>query len=786
MKQTLLLLLLCSGLAMAQQRYSSIRIPLSESVDVATVARLGFPLEEARVKPGNSIELWAGDDDRRLLEKHGIAYSVLIPEWDRHYADRMRGERLPSMQALVGSRAAQFRLGSMGGHLTLEEFYQELDRMRAAAPALLSANDTIGRTIEGRPIVAVTLTASPDSASPSVLYTALHHAREPEGLMALMYFMWYLIEQYPGNPEIHKLLDRAALVFVPVVNPDGYAYNQAQKPQGGGMWRKNRRPFGPAFGVDLNRNYGYRWGNDNTGSSPDSSRDNYRGPSGFSEAETATLRDFCNRKHFQYALNYHTYGNLLIFPWGYSDRDTRDSVLFRSLSERLTLHNRYTWGTGRQTVNYLTNGDSDDWMYGDTTAHRPIIALTPEIGNYPENFWAPPSRILALADEQLEANIQLAHMAVPHVRLATSDVQEDATGVTLLLGFAGATATGRIDSLSVVVDGPLVDTDPSRAAVVFPQTDPLALRLAKLPGVTSNGDPVRVFLTISTDESVMRDSVFFHIGNAQTLLADGAEQSDVLWVAGGRWGRQANDKARGGFCYTESPAGNSINRDSSFLTLRRPLDLRTYVAAQLRFVTKWFIESNNDYGLVEVRAGSDAWTPLTGRYTSKAYGASKQVPVNTPGYDGLRRSWADETMDLTPWCGRDSVQLRFNFQSDEGTVFDGWLVDSIAVLAWQSAISHTADVPAPALLHLSPNTPNPFASSTQLVCTLSNPATLRVQLRDALGRLVRTLIDGQQSAGQFVLHIDEPLAPGVYMCTAEIGEGTHRETAVRMVVKVRR
>ena len=58
--------------------------------------------------------------------------------------------------------------------------------------------------------------------------------------------------------EVSYLVDNRELYFVPVINPDGYAYNEQISPNGGGMWRKSRRNNGGGiYGVDLNRNYGY-------------------------------------------------------------------------------------------------------------------------------------------------------------------------------------------------------------------------------------------------------------------------------------------------------------------------------------------------------------------------------------------------------------------------------------------------------------------------------------------------------------------------------------------------
>ena len=73
-------------------------------------------------------------------------------------------------------------------------------------------------------------------------------------------------------------------------------------------------------GVDLNRNYGYEWGHDDEGSSAFPGSDTYRGPSPFSEPETQAMKFLCAiTMIFKLALNFHSYGNLVVYPWGFND-----------------------------------------------------------------------------------------------------------------------------------------------------------------------------------------------------------------------------------------------------------------------------------------------------------------------------------------------------------------------------------------------------------------------------------------------------------------------------------
>ena len=248
--------------------------------------------------------------------------------------------------------------------------------MHQQYPGLIGQKEAIGdfTTYEGRPIYMTKIGKGEGNNRPEILYTSLHHSREPMSMTQLIYYMWYVLENYDNHPLVQQLVDHVDMYFVPVVNPDGYIYNSINHPDGGGLWRKNRRLNADGtFGVDLNRNYGFKWGFDDFGSSPNPGSEVYRGTSAFSEPETQAIRFLCTNRKFKIALNYHSYGNFLIYPFGYTDESFAEYESFDQLAEVLTNQNHYVYGTGVETVAYLTNGDSDDWMYGDMDEKRPDI-----------------------------------------------------------------------------------------------------------------------------------------------------------------------------------------------------------------------------------------------------------------------------------------------------------------------------------------------------------------------------------------------------------------------------
>lgn len=78
------------------------------------------------------------------------------------------------------------------------------------------------------------------------------------------------------------------------------------------FWDKTTKEIG----IDLNRNYGLGFGRDNKGSFNKVCHFDYRGPHAWSEPEVRAMRDLViSFPKMRFALNFHAYGNLLIFPF---------------------------------------------------------------------------------------------------------------------------------------------------------------------------------------------------------------------------------------------------------------------------------------------------------------------------------------------------------------------------------------------------------------------------------------------------------------------------------------
>lgn len=325
----------------------------------------GFDLAEADAQTG-VVEVIAHAEELETLRALGIPYNVKIANLETY------------AQAL---RARDY----LDHFFDYERTLEELVIAQAIYPDLMQLVD-IGdswektQNLAERDLWAVKISdnVAVDENEPEVLIMALHHAREIITPSIMLDFMHTLLTGYGQDPDITYLVNHRQIWLIPVVNPDGleYVFNSDL------WWRKNRRNNGDGtFGVDLNRNYGFKWGLNNIGSSANPNSETYRGTEAFSEPEIAAIRDFVSARRFRASLSYHAFGNLMIYPWGYASEITPDHHSFVALADSLVAYNNFAPGLSIQTVGYFVNGDSDDWLYGEQSTKNKILALTPEVGN---------------------------------------------------------------------------------------------------------------------------------------------------------------------------------------------------------------------------------------------------------------------------------------------------------------------------------------------------------------------------------------------------------------------
>ncbi len=324
--------------------------------------------------------------EKRQLEELGFATETLLEDADA-FAQQLRQQ------------------GYLENFHSYDRMLAELQDVAANFPAitqLVDIGDSYEKTagLGGYDIWALKISdnVTIEENEPEALFMANIHAREIITPEVILYFMHYLVENYGVDPFVTYLVDNRQMWLVPMTNPDGHEYCFS----GDGnpfnyndpiWWRKNKRDnngdgvFNPNYdGVDLNRNFGYEWGHDDFGSSPNPSSSTYRGTDPFSEPESQAIRNFTEAHNFVVSLSFHSHGRWWLFPWGYdvANPNTPDHAQFVALADSCVAYNGYVPGNGL-TIGYPTNGDTDDWFYGEQMTKPKIFAFTPEVGNTAES-----------------------------------------------------------------------------------------------------------------------------------------------------------------------------------------------------------------------------------------------------------------------------------------------------------------------------------------------------------------------------------------------------------------
>jgi len=298
-----------------------------------------------------------------------------------------------------------------------------LDALHTAYPGL-TAVETVGTSVDGRPIKALKISSTPgvdDPAKGDVVFLAQHHAREWIAVETALYVADELLDRYGTDAALQADMNDLQIWVIPVTNPDGYEYTWTVDR----FWRKNRRNNGDGtFGVDLNRNWGYQWGLD-SGSSGSTWDDTYRGTAPFSEPETSDLRDFVQGlDNLKCLVAYHSYSELYLRPWSYTNDDppgetTLRDIALRNIGRIAAVHGH----TYNETIWYTSSGETTDYLWGEMR----VAAFTPELRPHTlaEGGFAPPAtEILPCAEENFPAARALIHDAA-RARLYVRDHDVD-------------------------------------------------------------------------------------------------------------------------------------------------------------------------------------------------------------------------------------------------------------------------------------------------------------------------------------------------------------------------
>jgi len=257
----------------------------------------------------------------------------------------------------------------------------------------------IGTSYEGRKMNLLRISNNLRSNKRAVWIDGGIHAREWASPSAVTYLMNELLQ---NSNQYSDILNKYDIYILPLANPDGYEYSHAKDR----LWRKTRSKHrvggSRCVGVDPNRNWGYHWAG--KGASGDPCDETFYGPHAFSEPETDAIQKFIMARQgsWDLYLTFHSYGQYILYPWGYARKDTLDkkdlhnlgvkgAQAVRSLSGR-----KYSVGSAAKML-YPAAGGSDDWAKGSAGIKYSYTIELPDTGRY--GFILPASKAKGVGQE---------------------------------------------------------------------------------------------------------------------------------------------------------------------------------------------------------------------------------------------------------------------------------------------------------------------------------------------------------------------------------------------------
>jgi carboxypeptidase T len=587
----------------------------------------------------------------------------------------------------------------------------------------------LGATVQGRQILAIKITdnaaSDADEHESRILFIGGHHAREWISVEVPYLLAQYLVEHY-NEPNIKSLVDNEEIWIIPLLNPDGFEYSRTNDR----LWRKNRRHFPrplwfDCYGVDLNRNYGAStWGTiNNSANSHRCDDETYIGPNAFSETETQAIRNFFQAHRVDAVLSYHSYSQLILWPWGYTEdpiSDAADRQFMENLGKEMrdlikSVHNE-AYIPQQSSHLYRTAGDLTDWSYETYGIPSFTIELRPKTA-FP-GFLLPSDQIDETFEENLPAALRLLEAyrlaieyptsfspinagsyANPHkIFIGVSGVGKGRTVTDFIVKVGGRAATvvsavrtgvnkyvlgikpptqptNGLYDLEVIVGGSsanqinainYTETSNCDVVLVIDRSGSMGYSGYLEPAKTAAKQFVdfmrngdKIGVVSFDDYSYINFLLTTIVEDAFPIFEDDMESGGGNWIAGPGW-TITSEKAHSPIhAWSDSPGGNYNNNTNTALTLATSFVLTGVANPVLSFWTWIDLETGYDYGYVEVSTNGTTWTQLA-------------------AYTGHSHNWEQKFVDLSAYSGQ-AIIVRFRLVTDYSITYDGWYIDDVQI-----------------------------------------------------------------------------------------------------------
>jgi len=613
--------------------------------------------------------------------------------------------------------------------------------------------------------VKVSANVQVEEDEPAFYFVGEHHAREPISTEVCMAILIHLAENYGSDPEVTSILDNNQVWIVPLLNPDGHKVVIDQTDV---WWRKNIRDNNDNHtfntdnssgmgddGVDINRNYGYRWGY--MSATDDISQPTYHGPMAHSEPETQAFCELISSRRFLAGVSYHTYGQYVLYPYGYvSNIVAPDGPELQALAnEMANVILKYNSATQHYDAMpswqlYPVSGSSDDWIYGTTGAFAyttemaaqfiPTASQIPQI--VAQNLNGAMVLLKRSQKKMLKGHVTDAQTGAPiQARiwiqgyddhpLGLAPIHADSTfGAYYRLLPAGEyqvryylpgyyPQTRNVSILPNEVTTEDVQLVPTQPMELFIQVTGDFFGGVADASLSFDHDPAQVYTTDSAGWIIVPDfypgeydvsiskpgyanlrvrrliettSIGFRL-SAVAGLTDGFEAGMGNWSTNGSWGTTNSQTYSGSNSLADSPTGNYANNASKWCKLIQPLNLAGVENADLQFHLRHSIANDGDYCLLQYSLDGQNWLVFD-------------------SYTGVS-PWVLKSYSLNAFLGQN-LYLRFMMVSNSSMGDDGVYVDNFRVFTAADFTSEDDPIAAPANLAV---WPNPFRDTARIVAS---------------------------------------------------------------------
>ncbi|KAI8613676.1 hypothetical protein BC830DRAFT_1170059 [Chytriomyces sp. MP71] len=316
-------------------------------------------------------------------------------------------------------------------------------QVAAASNPLVATYKSIGTTRGGRAIPSLELHFHDASVSkdrngkksggvdlrPVSVMFSMVQPREALGMAALLNIMDRALEaasaaSQPENDPVLAAIKHSRVVFIPILNPDGYEILRKNYPESKDAIVKNgasglcRNESTTTHGVNLGHNWDFEW-NYKIITSEDYTNPcdlSYRGPDPFSEPETRALRDLLIQENPKSVIIFHSrhisHESRILVPFmfhqsSFMQNNTKlqmlsdsDIAVYKNITSEMQAalplkEHEYTVGTSWETIQHTISGSDLDWIFENTRAYSIILQLGTDEGSY----WPSPELISGLIEK---------------------------------------------------------------------------------------------------------------------------------------------------------------------------------------------------------------------------------------------------------------------------------------------------------------------------------------------------------------------------------------------------